>query len=60
MDYIACKYDNFWWIGTINKIDGNYETQFMHPHDPSLSFSRPAQEDMCCVTKSIKLRFIYH
>ena len=21
IDYIACKYDNFWWIGITTKID---------------------------------------
>jgi hypothetical protein len=52
MDYVACMYDSFWWIGIINKKDegeGDYKIQFMHPHGPSPSFSWPAREDMCWV-----------
>ena len=52
MDVVACKYDSFWWIGTIEKIDkenSDLMVKFMHPHGPSKKFSWPNRDDCCWV-----------
>ena len=50
MDYIACRYDNFWWIGLVDEInheEEDFEVKFMHPHGPTRNFRWPQREDKC-------------
>ena len=50
--YVACIYDNYWWIGNIRNVceeEDDVEITFMHPHGPSESFKWPRREDNCCV-----------
>ena len=52
MQFVACRYDNFWWIGLIQKIDAEFndiEIKFMHPHGPTKSFHWPHRDDICFV-----------
>ena len=50
MDFVACKYDSFWWIGTITNIgEQDMLINFMHPHGPTMKFSCPPREDKCWV-----------
>ena len=50
MDFVACKYDSFWWIGTITNIgEQDVLINFMHPHGPTMKFSWPPREDKCWV-----------
>ena len=51
-DYIACVYDNKWWIG--NFCDTSLEERdalasFMHPHGPVYSFQWPQKKDTCWI-----------
>ena len=48
MDFIACHYDSFWWIGLLKEINhaqGDILVKFMHPHGPCTTFKWPARED---------------
>ena len=50
--FVACRYDSFWWIGVINKIDkeqNDVKIQFMHPHGPSKRFTWPSSDDVCWI-----------
>ena len=50
--YVACLYDQQWWIGNICAIsdeEQDVQVQFMHPHGPAKSFSQPRREDICWV-----------
>ena len=48
--YIACSYDDRWWIGTVQRIeDGDIRVNFLHPSGPSKSFYWPARQDICWV-----------
>ena len=52
MEFIACQYDSFWWIGLVKEIgheQGDILVKFMHPHGPSRTFKWPAREDLCWV-----------
>ena len=52
MEFIACHYDTFWWVGLVQEIDEEQRDcliQFMHPHGPSTSFKWPARDDQCWV-----------
>ena len=52
-NYIACMYDNLWWIGLIEDIseveNRDVGVKFFHPHGPARSFSWPSRRDYCCV-----------
>ena len=51
-DFVACKYNSFWWIGIVNEICGNNDeacVKFMSPHGPSSYFSLPSRDDICWV-----------
>lgn len=50
--YIACIYDNEWWIGNICEVSFEHHdvlVKFMRPHGPSQSFYWPKQKDFCWV-----------
>ena len=50
MDFAACHYDSFWWIGLLKEINheqGDILVKFMHPHRPCRTFKWPAREDLC-------------
>ena len=35
--FVSCRYDTFWWIGMVEKIDeeaGDLVIKFLHPHGP--------------------------
>ena len=52
MEFIACQYDSFWWVGLVQEIDQEQEdilVKFMHPHGPSLNFTWPTRDDQCWV-----------
>ena len=52
LSYVACHYDDHWWIGTIiEKCDGggDIKVNFLHPFGPSKSFYWPAKQDHCWV-----------
>ena len=52
MQFIACKYDGFWWIGLIQELDQELEdaqVKFMHPHGPTTSVYCPTRDDICWV-----------
>ena len=46
MDFVACKYDNFWWLGLISEINN---TEKDNAHVPSKSFTWPNRDDCCWV-----------
>ena len=48
--YVACSYDNHWWIGIIECVESaDAQVNFLHPHGPSTSFHWPARQDSCWV-----------
>ena len=52
LSYVACHYDDHWWIGTIiEKCDGggDIKVNFLHPFGPSKPFYWPAKQDHCWV-----------
>ena len=54
MQFVACLYDNIWWIGLITKIDfelNNIEIDFIHLHGPNKFFSltKTSQHLLCSI-----------
>ena len=52
MQFIACKYDVFWWIGLIQELDQELEdaqVKSMHLHGPTTSVYWPTRDDICWV-----------
>ena len=50
MSYVACNYDEKWWVGMILELDqqnNDMKVTFMHPHGPSKSFFWPRRDDVC-------------
>ena len=50
MSYIACIYDNKWWIGLVDEKDsdeGDMSINFLHPDGPSSFYYWPFREDNC-------------
>ena len=50
MQFVACMYEGFWWIGLIEQLDGELEDvqiKFMHPHGPTNSVYWPRRNDIC-------------
>ena len=50
--YVACKYDEHWWLGNICEIseeEQDVKVKFMHPHGPARTYSWPRKEDECWV-----------
>ena len=52
MQYVACTYQGFWWIGLVTDRSLEYDdvqVRFMHPHGPKRTFYWPAKEETCWV-----------
>ena len=48
MDYIACFYDGFWWVGIAEDVSElDIKVRFMHPHGPGKNFFWPMRTDEC-------------
>ncbi len=50
--YVACKYDEHWWLGNIcetSEEEDDVRVKFMHPHGPSRAYSWPRREDLCWI-----------
>ena len=50
--YVACIYENKWWIGIIEIVNENerdLDIKFMHPHGPASSFHWPHFPDRCII-----------
>ena len=48
--YVACHYDEQWWIGiVIDAVEGDIKVNFLPPFGPSQSFYWPARQDVCWV-----------
>ena len=50
--YVACSYDDKWWVGYIkDKSDeeSDFFIKFMHPHWPARHYHWPTREDTCWV-----------
>ena len=59
--YVACIYDDKWWVGLIrdaSEEEGDVLISFMHPHGPAASFHWPRREDMCHVPLQCILRIV--
>ena len=55
LSYVACKYDEQWWVGMVLEADqasNDIKITFMHPHGPSDSFFWPSKDDVCWVPPS--------
>ena len=55
MSYIACVYDEKWWVDLVEEVDkdnNDIYVNFMHPFGPSNTFFWPAREDKCHVALS--------
>ena len=55
MSYIACVYDERWWVGLKEEVDkdnNDIYDNFMHPFRPTKTFFWPAREDKCHVALS--------
>lgn len=52
-DYVACRYDDKWWIGLVeevSKVEQDFKVSFLHPPGPSRNFRWPARPDVCWVS----------
>ena len=52
MDYIACIYDDVWWIGLLIESDDkniDKKIKFLQPHGPCQQFTWPNKDDYCWV-----------
>lgn len=50
--YIACIYDNKWWIGNVIEVsveENDALINFMHPPGPAYSFYWPERQDICWI-----------
>ena len=59
--YVACIFDDKWWIGLIrdaSEEEGDVLISFMHPHGPAALFHWPRREDMCHVPLQCILRIV--
>ena len=53
--YVACKYDEQWWVGMVLEADrasNNIKITYVHPHGPSDSFFWPSKGDVCWMSTS--------
>ena len=51
-DFVACIYEQKWWIGIVTDIDSqqsDLQIKFMHPYGPARSFHWPRNDDVCWV-----------
>jgi hypothetical protein len=45
-EYVACRYDEKWWIGVVeevNEVEEDVKINFLHPPGPERSFSLAKQ-----------------
>ena len=59
--YVACIYDNEWWVGNICEVseeEHDARVKFMHPPGPAQSFHWPAHEDKCWVSEDHLLKIL--
>ena len=50
--YIACIYEDFWWIGMVSEVNIDEQdvmVEFLHPHRPQKNFKWPRNPDRCLV-----------
>ena len=50
--YVACRYDEKWWIGVVeevNEMEQDVKINFLHPPGPARSFRWPRRPDVCWV-----------
>ena len=48
--YACCIYDIFWWVGRVTEVNvhaSDLKIQFLNPHEPRKTFSRPSVDDKC-------------
>ena len=51
-NYVACVYDNNWWIGIIEQVfdeEGDTEIKLMHFNPRTRTFKWPSREDACLI-----------
>ena len=51
-EYVACTYDEKWWIGVIDEVsevEQDVKINFLHPSGPSPCFQWPRRLDVCWV-----------
>ena len=51
-NFVACRYDENYWIGLVVEVDTNNKdvlVNFMHPHCPAFSFHWPSSKDICWI-----------
>ena len=59
--YVACKYNNKWWDGSVLNVDSEHNdlrVSFMTPHGPAKSFGWPRRQDICWVPLANILRIL--
>ena len=52
-EYIACRYDEKWWLGVVDEVsevEQDVKINFLHPPGPSRSFRWPRRPDVCWVS----------
>ena len=53
MDYVACFYEEFWWVGIAKDARELYiKFRFIHLHEPVKNFFWPMRNDECWVLSS--------
>ena len=53
--YVSCIYDIFWWVGRVTEVnvhESDLKIEFLNPHGPRKTFSRPSVDDKCFVQAS--------
>ena len=53
--YVTCIYDMFWWVGIVTEMnvrEGDLKIEFLHPHEPRKTFSKPSVADKCFAPSS--------
>ena len=50
--YVSCIYDIFWWVGRVTEVnvhESDLKIEFLNPHGPRKTSSRPSVDDKCFV-----------
>lgn len=53
--YVACAYDNKWWMAYVlskDEVEEEINVSFLHPYGPAPSFTYPRKEDLLTVPKN--------
>ena len=67
--FMACTYDEKWWLGMVAQISYEFEDHninFMHPSGPGKQFHWPTKVDTCwssnivCIIEAPVLSFHHH